>query len=93
MIKENLEKQCLTSGTGRRYSFDRKIYLNATKFIMKKFDMKFEQAKSILNYFLVSKNCWKNNKLVNIYKSDKKTTNARLKNIVELNYNWNEFFK
>ena len=93
MIKENIEKQTLISGTGIKYSFDRKLYLNAVKFIMKKFDMKFEQAKSILNYFIVTKICWKNNKLVNIYKKDKRTTNARLKNIVELNYNWKEFFK
>ena len=83
MIKEDLEKGLLVSGTGRKFKFDSNLYLKVTKFICDKFDMTIEQAKAQLNYYIVT------NRLCN---TNKKATNARLNNIIELNYEWSELF-
>lgn len=83
MITENLEQGFIKSGTGRKFKFDTDLYLKVTKFICDKFDMTIEQAKTQLNYYIVT------NRLCN---TNKKATNARLNNIIELDYEWSELF-
>lgn len=92
MIKENLDKGLLISGTGRKIHFDKEIYLKAVKFIMKKFNLTISQATGQLNYMLVTDLTRKNGKLVYRCKNDKRSTNARLKNIITLDYDWQELW-
>lgn len=92
MIKEDLTKGQLVSGSGRVYRFDSTVYLTAAKFLMKKFNLNIAQAKGQLNYYIVSAHVWKNGKPVDQFFNDKKSTNARLNNIVKLDYEWNELF-
>ena len=92
MITEDLSKGQLISGTGQKYKFTPKVYLNTVKFIMKKFRLPIRQAKSQLNFYLVTGLTWKGGKLVDIHEPDLKSTNARLNNIVNLDYDWNELW-
>lgn len=92
MIKADLEKEELISGSGIKYRFDKRIYLNAVKYCMKKFDIKYDTALNQINYFIVSAYCYKNKKYINRVSPDKKSTNARLKNVVECEYTWNDLW-
>jgi hypothetical protein len=83
MIKADLDKNLLVTGTGRKIRFDKNLYLNVVKFLMKKFNVTYEQAYSQLNYFLATNN------RVN---GDRKSTNARLNNIINLDYEWAELW-
>lgn len=92
MIKEDLTKGQLISGSGRTYRFDSDLYMEVANFLAKKFEIDIEHAKSQLNYYLVSAFVRKNGEIVNQYSNDLRSTNARLKNIIELDYEWRELF-
>lgn len=82
----------LISGTGKKYIFTPSIYFNSVKFIMKKFKISFEAAKSQINYMLVTDIILKNKKYIHQFKTDKKTTNIRLKNVINFDYTWHELW-
>lgn len=87
MIKEDLTKGLLVSGTGKKYFFDVEKYISARNFICTKFsDLNEESASGLINYFLVTK--WLDDKKF----VSKRVVNARLNNIITLDYEWLEFF-
>lgn len=93
MIKEDLENGKLTTCTGKVYKFSPNVYVKAVKFLMKKFDVKMYQAKGMINYFISNNFIWKKNKMVQQFDTNKRATNARLNNMVNLDYEWQELFK
>lgn len=92
MIKADLMNEILVSGTGRKYRFSRNLYLDVVKFIMKKFDIPFSSAQGQVDYFIVQDRILKNGKYIHRCDSTKKATNARLHNIIELDYSWEELW-
>lgn len=92
MIKEDLANGQLVDGRGRIYKFDSALYLRAVKFLMKKFNITNERARGQLNFYIVRAFVSRNGKIEAQYLNDKKSTNARLKNIIELDYEWDELF-
>lgn len=77
---------CLAiSGTGKRYKFDLKLFNKAVDYCCNKFNLSVEDAKAQILYYLYCHGVYGLN-------TNKHYNDLALKNIVELEYEWDELF-
>lgn len=87
MIKTNIEKaeSFFKLENGKILKFDTFLFLKAIKFLMKKYNKNYGSVQSQLIWLLT-------NNYVNGLNISKKWNNAQLKNIVNLDYDWEDLF-